>query len=145
MNRKGFTSIEVIGALMALCIIMVPVLELSSAAVHSSLRNKYLDEEYNIACSVCDLFRNETISVPTRKVVVFIDDINELNTSISDLIIGGNTIENTEISVLSGLNYNNKDFGVVISSYQWDRLSFISVTVTSMKSMNTNVMLRAGR
>lgn len=144
--KKGFTTIEVIGALLALCIILTPLFNLTSFMFDNKLRDEYQDEEYNIAFSICEIFKSEPVNVNAinRQILLFIDDVNDLNTSVNDRLLAGNTIENTDFSSLSNLNISLKRYAVILKSYSWEKLSFLSVRITSMRKPKTELSLRIG-
>lgn len=142
--KKGFTSIEVIGALLALCILLTPLFSITATMLDNKLRYEYKDEEYNLASSICEMFKSEPINGLNRQVVLFINNFNDLNMSVNDMFTIGATIENTDSSLLSSLNISSKKYAIILNSYSWEKLKFLIVKITSMRKPETELSLRVG-
>jgi prepilin-type N-terminal cleavage/methylation domain-containing protein len=143
--KKGFTLIEVIIALMVFCIFFTCIIGLDSAIFNTLRKSKDRDNEYNIARAICEKFESEKGVVVYKKVVLYLDGVDDMNQSISDSLKF--SIEPSKYSYieLKTNNFEHKKYAAIINCFENEFLNFVEVNSFSMKHISSGVKLRIAR
>lgn len=143
--KKGFTLIEVIIALMVFCILFTCLIRLDSTILNTFKKSKIRDTEYNISRAICEKFESETGVVEHRKIVLYLNDVEDISQSIADSLKFSAAIINCNLTQIKAENLGNKKYAIIINCFESEFLYFIEVESFSMTELSSGVKLRIAR
>ena len=143
--KKGFTLIEVIIALMVFCILFTCLISLDSTIFNTFKKSKVRDTEYNISRAICEKFESESGAVEHRKIVLYLNGVEDINQSISDSLKFSAGIISCNLTQVRAENLENKKYAVIINCFESEFLDFIEANSFSMTDLSSGVKLRIAR
>lgn len=143
--KKGFTLIEVV---IALAIIAILVLAISSSNLTNAKTNRVTanrEDSFSIAKAICEKYKSEKYIVNDKKVVIYVDNLDDLNQVINSnsgsaawVVNNGVGITNTSYDYIKSGNISNKKYAVLMEGSRGE-LNALRVTVFSMDSYMTSI------
>lgn len=109
--KKGFTVIEVIVAVSVIAMLILVISGLTSMSIKMNLQTSRLDESFNIASSICEIYKSNTDTYSSIenevKIYKYINSLSDIQ-SINNLILN-KTGDYTETN-LDGIINGNTGF-----------------------------------
>jgi prepilin-type N-terminal cleavage/methylation domain-containing protein len=143
--KKGFTLIEIVIALMVFCILFSCLISLDSTIFNTFKKSKVRDSEYNISRAICEKFESEKGAVEHRKVVLYLDGVEDINQSISDSLKFSITAPSYNLEQVKAGNLEKKKYAVIIDCFESEFIDFVEANSFSMTDLSSGVKLRVAR
>lgn len=105
--RKGFTLIETIIISSIISIIFICVCNLHIRAIDISRSTKERDEAFNIARSVCEIYKSRYVEISNDYTAFYVNDVYETYEGFLNSLMEG--ISNNDLNSLADKNYKKKD------------------------------------
>jgi prepilin-type N-terminal cleavage/methylation domain-containing protein len=143
--KKGFTLIEVVIAIaiIAMLVLAISSLNLTNAKTNRTTANR--EDSFSIAKAVCEKYKSEKYIVDNRKVMIYVNNLEELNQvfnsysgSAAQVVNKGPEITDTSYNSIKSGNISNKKYAVLMQGSKGE-LNAIKVTVFSMDSYRTSI------
>lgn len=139
--RKGLTLIEIVVSAALISIVIIAISALNLTNIKTNNINKENDEAFNIARSVCEMFKSECELVPNKSVVAYIDRLDDINDSISGMILIEPDLRNKDFEQIMNSNLNKKKYALLIETSLNNQFNVLKVTVISMNELRNTIDL----
>ncbi|SKA81831.1 hypothetical protein SAMN05443428_104123 [Caloramator quimbayensis] len=105
--RKGFMLIETVIISSVISIILICVTNLHIRAIEINRITKERDEAFNIARSVCEIYKGRNVVIPNDYTAFYVNDVYETYEEFLNSPMEG--VSNNDLDFFIDKNYKKKD------------------------------------
>lgn len=140
--KNGFTMVEAVVSTAIIAILLLSISSSNLLSIRTSEDTIQMDEEFNIARSICEEFKCENVNVGNSQTVLYIDNLSEIPQDIVGIINNSEKINTIDYMSIKQRNTCNKKYALLIKGFQNNMLYGIDVTIFSMNNENKGIKLQ---